>query len=178
MRGRRDRLILAGFFGFTTIAFVPAGVAQSELVITKEGTREYHWPGCNEIKDSKKVLALTRAQAAARGLKPHEECDPANAADGKPPQPEAPTMVYTDSSRYYHKKDCKKLGKDAKKVELEQAGRKYWPCPECKPPIRKRKSAALAAQQQRQNTQRDRGHRNPHGKLADRAGHVCTPRPL
>jgi len=48
-------------------------------------------------------------------------------------------MVYTDSSRYYHKKDCETLGKDAKKVELEQAGRKYWPCPDCKPPIRKRK---------------------------------------
>ena len=178
MRGRCHRLILAGFVGFITIASGPTGVAQSELVITKEGTREYHWPGCDLIKDGKKVLALTRAQAAARGLTPHEECDPADAAEGKPRQRDDPTMVYTDSSRYYHKKNCEKLGKNAKKVELEQAGRKHWPCPDCKPPIRKAERAELAAQQQCHYNQRDRGDRNPHREFADLGRHLCPPRPV
>lgn len=134
----RVRLLLAGVLCFL-VAPVP-GVSQSELVIAREGGKEYHRAGCDEIKDGKNVLALTRAQATARGLKPHDECDPANLpADKSTPRPRAPTMVYTDSSPYYHKKDCDKLGKDAQKVELEEAGKTYWPCPTCKPPIRKRK---------------------------------------
>ena len=113
--------------------------AQSELVIVKKGGKEYHRPGCDQIKDAKDVLALSRAQATARGLKQHEGCDPADAPGGKSAGQSAPTDVYVDSSKYYHEKGCKKLGKDAKKVELEEAGKKLWPCPTCKPPIRKRK---------------------------------------
>jgi hypothetical protein len=112
---------------------------QSELVISKKGSKEYHWPGCPVVKDGKDVLALTRAQATARGLQPHSACDPATAPEvGEPPEAEPPAIVYIDGSRYYHKKDCKKLGKDAKKIKLDDAGRKYWPCPVCGPPIRKR----------------------------------------
>jgi hypothetical protein len=131
--------------------------AQSELVLTKAGSKEYHRPGCDVVKDGKNVLALTRGKAAARGLTPHPACDPAQA--GTPPEPTAstpaaPEYVYTDGSRYYHKKDCAKLGKDPqasaggkpakpaasapKKTDLEEAGKKLWPCPTCKPPIRKR----------------------------------------
>ena len=119
--------------------------AQSELVIVKEGTKEYHRPGCEAIKDGRNVLALTRGQATARGLTPHPACDPAKAApssgSGSPDAPESPATVtvYTDGSRYYHKKDCAKLGKDPKKADLEEAGKKLWPCPTCKPPIRKRR---------------------------------------
>ena len=131
--------------------------AQSELVLAKEGSKEYHRPGCEVVKDGKNVLALTRGKAAARGLTPHAACDPAQV--GTPPEPTGstaagPVYVYTDGGRYYHKKDCAKLGKDPQanakgkpakpaasaptKTDLEEAGKKLWPCPTCKPPIRKR----------------------------------------
>jgi hypothetical protein len=122
-----------------TVAALPA---QSELVPTKAGSKEYHRPGCDVVKDGKNVLALTRGKAAARGLTPHAACDPAQA--GAPPEPAAstpagPVFVYTDGTRYYHKKDCAKLSKESKKTDLEEAGKKLWPCPTCKPPIRKRR---------------------------------------
>lgn len=134
------RRLLAGLISALLSAPTAAmSAGQSELVIVKKGGKEYHRAGCDEIKDAKDVLALSRAQATARGLKQHDGCDPANAPDGKSSDKSAPVIVYVDSSQYYHKKDCKKLGKDARKVELEEAGKKLWPCPTCKPPIRKRK---------------------------------------
>jgi hypothetical protein len=131
--------LLAGLISLLLSAPAAAmSTGQSELVIVKKGGKEYHRPGCGEIKDTKDVLAVSRAQATARGLKQHDGCDPAN-APGKSADKVEPAIVYVDSSQYYHKRDCKKLGKDAKKTELEEAGKKLWPCPTCKPPIRKRK---------------------------------------
>jgi hypothetical protein len=132
-------------FGLLAFVLSAAPAGQSELVIAKEGSKEYHRPGCEQVKDGKSVLALTRAQASARGLTPHEACDPSQRPAAPPESPGAPaapspTLVFTDGTRYYHKKDCGKLGKDPKKMDLEEAGRKYWPCPTCKPPIRKRKT--------------------------------------
>ena len=114
--------------------------AQSELVIVKEGGKEYHWPGCDVIKDGKDVLALTRAQANGRGLKAHAACHPENVAQReRSPKASTPVVVYLDGTRYYHTKDCRRLGSERKKLKLEEAGKKYWPCPVCKPPIRKRR---------------------------------------
>ena len=116
--------------------------AQSELVLIREGSKEYHRPGCDVVKDGKNVVAVTRGKAAARGLTPHAACDPAqtpSAPEPSAPPPTGPISVYTDGGRYYHKKDCGKLGKEPKKADLEEAGKKLWPCPTCKPPIRKRR---------------------------------------
>ena len=114
--------------------------AQSELVLTKPGSKEYHRPHCDVVKDGKNVIALTRGKAMAAGLTAHPACDPAKegAPESTDSTPAAPVYVYTDGARYYHKKDCAKLGKDPKKTDLEEAGKKLWPCPTCKPPIRKR----------------------------------------
>jgi hypothetical protein len=133
----RRLLLCAALIIVTSAAGVPA---QSELVLSKEGSKEYHRAGCDVVKDGKNVLALTRAQATARGLTPHAACDPAQTPQ-KPESgatPAGPVYVYTDGGRYYHKKECAKLGKDPKKADLEEAGKKLWPCPTCKPPIRKR----------------------------------------
>ena len=112
---------------------------QSEMVITKEGTTVYHRPGCEVIRDGKGVLAMTRAQAEGRGLKPHDGCDPAkNLPPPAATAPTPPTYVFVDGSKYYHRESCKRLGKDRRKVRLDDAGVKFWPCPACKPPIRKR----------------------------------------
>jgi hypothetical protein len=117
--------------------------AQPELVIVKEGTKQYHRPGCAAVKDGKGVVAMTRGQAEARGFKDNAQCDPAHIAAAEPSGtvPAPPVFVYLDGSRYYHRQDCKKLAKDPKKIALDQAGKEYWPCPTCKPPIRKRRGA-------------------------------------
>jgi hypothetical protein len=124
-----------------------APARQGELVIVKEGTKEYHRPGCEVIRDGKGVLAMTRAQAEGRKLTPHEGCDPDKvkpdepaAAPGKPgAKPSPKTMVVVDGGRHYHKDaSCKRVGKETRKMTLDEAGRKLWPCPECKPPIRPR----------------------------------------
>lgn len=184
------RLLAALLVAVLTAPPAAESFAQSELVVVKKGEKEFHRPGCPEIKDAKDVLALSIAQARGRGLKQHDGCDPAKTPVGGSQDP-APIIVYVDSSKYYHKKDCKKLGKDAKKAELEEAGRKLWPCPVCRPPIRKPKGpgqgstgpnpeyrSTTAHQQQRNQHDRDRNHRGPDRELADRCGHTCAPRPV
>jgi hypothetical protein len=118
---------------------VPA-LSQSEMVIHTEGTKLYHRAACPDLKGAKGVLAMTRAQAEARGFKPHEACDPAN-PDRPGAKPEAPPTVYLDGSRYYHRAKCSTLPADKDKIKsasLEVAGKSHWPCPTCKPPIRRR----------------------------------------
>lgn len=131
------------FAAVTVTAFVlcaPAGAAQ-DLVLNKEGTPLYHRPWCDVVRDGRGVLALSRAQAHGRGLKPHADCDrepprDAPAAD----KPATPVFVFTDAGKHYHRERCAKLGRNPRKVALTEAGRKLWPCPACKPPIRKRQS--------------------------------------
>jgi hypothetical protein len=125
-------------------------VAQSELVIHKDGSTQYHRPGCEVIRDAKDVLALTRAQAEARGYKPHPDCDPqqrpsSTPSAGSPAPPAKPETVYVNATKYYHRKDCRKLEANPKAVRAESldlAGKTYWPCPDCRPPVRKRSPAS------------------------------------
>lgn len=134
-------------FMFALLSLAAGAHPQDEFVIVKEGTGLYHRPACPVIRDGVSVLALTRAQAEQRGLKAHETCDPSNpkydpptareAAPGKP-QPKGPVFVVVDRSKYYHRDVCAKLGADRTKVDLEVAGKKYWPCPTCKPPVRRK----------------------------------------
>lgn len=118
--------------------------AQSELVIYKEGTNLYHRAGCPVLKDAKDIVAMTRAQAESRGYKPHADCDPSQQKpDAAPGQgaPPAPVTVYLDAGRYYHRKDCPKLDTKSSKARsesLETAGKSHWPCPVCRPPVRKK----------------------------------------
>jgi hypothetical protein len=140
-------MILLLALGTSTPGALPASTTlQSEMVIVKEGTKEYHRAGCEVIRDGKGVLAMTRAQAEGRKLTQHDGCDPAKQAEpeasptGKPRgKTPGATVVYVDGGRHYHTEDCKRLDTDGKKkMALDEAGRKHWPCPECKPPIRPR----------------------------------------
>jgi hypothetical protein len=134
---------------FAALAFLVAAVTvaagQSELVIYKEGTGLYHRPGCPLLKDATDILAMARAQAEARGHKAHADCDPdqRKKPDSAPAQstPPAPVTVYMNDARYYHRKDCTKLKESSKQVRsesLETAGKSHWPCPACRPPVRKK----------------------------------------
>jgi hypothetical protein len=117
--------------------------AQSEMVIHKDSTKLYHRPGCPVVVDGTGVLAMTRAQAEGRGYKSHEDCDPAN-PNAKAPRaaPPPPVTVYVDGGKYYHRKDCRRLAsaENVKPAPLDVVGKEKWPCPTCKPPIRKRSS--------------------------------------
>jgi hypothetical protein len=142
------RLVLGRNGSVASILLAPAllllnttGLTQSELVIYKEGTTFYHRPSCPVILAGDGVVAMTRAQAEARGHKPHPDCDPGNP---KPPAPRTapppPVTVYVDGPKYYHRKDCSKLtdARGAKAMSLDIAGKTHWPCPACRPPIRQR----------------------------------------
>ena len=123
-----------------------AAPGQSELVIFKEGTDLYHRPGCPSVRSGEGVLAITREQAESRGYKPHADCDPAKqkaVADApgvaRPAAP-PPATVYLDGTKYYHRKHCKRLAavKSPRAESLEVAGKSHWPCPDCRPPVRKK----------------------------------------
>jgi hypothetical protein len=148
---RQTRLLRPLFLALVAAgASTAIAVAQSELVIHKDGSTQYHRPGCEVIRDGKDVLALTRAQAEARGYKPHPGCDPQQHKAGTPsagsPAPAAkPETVYVNGTKYYHRKDCGKLEANPKAVRaesLDTAGKSYWPCPDCRPPVRKRNPAS------------------------------------
>jgi hypothetical protein len=132
------------------LAAAPLMSAQGELVIVKEGAKEYHRPACPVIRDGKDVMAMTRAQAESRGYKAHAACDPADPAAtagtaapstsaprGKPP---VPVFVYVSpGDTKYHRETCRKLGAERRKLTVEEAATtRHWPCPVCKPPIRKK----------------------------------------
>jgi hypothetical protein len=122
----------------------PVASGQSELVIYKEGTGLYHRPGCPTLKDATDVMAMTRAQAESRGHKAHADCDPAlmKKPEGAPAPgtPTAPVTVYLNDGKYYHRKDCPRLKESVKlkSESLEAAGKAYWPCPDCRPPVRRK----------------------------------------
>jgi hypothetical protein len=109
-----------------------------ELVIVLEGSKEYHRPGCERIQGRTDVLAMQRGQAESKGFKAHPECDPARVPPGSAP---AKVIMVTvdDGAKYYHRDKCGKIGKSPRKVSVEEASKKHWPCPACKPPIRPRK---------------------------------------
>jgi hypothetical protein len=139
---------------------LPATLAsQSELVIVKQSdTAEqklYHQPGCPLVRDGKDVVAMARTEAVSRGYKPHRECDSAAAPDPKAAGANPPAggrgdarstpaeHVFIDAAgQYYHRQGCAKIGKSPRRILLSEVS-KRWPCPACRPPIRKRADAPL-----------------------------------
>jgi len=141
--------LLAVILILLSSTFTPA--VQPELVIATERTKQYHRASCPVVRDDPKdVIAMNVGQAESRGYKAHPACDPSNPANktssapGSTAQPQrkAPVHVFTAAGdTRYHRETCAKLPKDRKKVLLEQAGKTLWPCPTCRPPIRKRTPA-------------------------------------
>jgi hypothetical protein len=133
---------------FILLAFATSVSAQGQLVIVTENTKQYHRPSCPLVRDGKDVIAMTMGQAEARGFKSHTACeataaanDPA-AGNGTSGRRQPAIFVYTaEGDTRYHKESCAKLPKERRKVALEDAGKKLWPCSVCRPPIRKRTPA-------------------------------------
>ena len=119
-----------------SLGFAPA--PQTEYVLVKPGAKVYHRPGCEQLAGAKNITAMTRAQAEARGLTQDPACDPAKHPPGEKKKA-APVYVYVQpGGKYYHREHCAKAGSSPKRMTLDEAAKKYWPCPVCKPPIRKR----------------------------------------
>ena len=113
--------------------------SSSEYVVVIPGSKEYHRPGCDLVRDPSKVIAMTRAQAEARGLKPHAACDPSKAPSSKRGAPRVQYVFVSPGDQRYHRETCGKLAKTRERITLDEAARKkYWPCTVCKPPVRKR----------------------------------------
>lgn len=135
------------------LIFVASTVVRSlqpELVIVIESTKQYHRPSCPLVRKAPKdIIAMNVGQAASRGYKAHPACDPSNPASraasapgSTSPERQPPVYVYTAAGdNRYHRETCARLPKERKKMRLEDAGKKLWPCPTCRPPIRKRTPA-------------------------------------
>jgi hypothetical protein len=137
---RRGILLTACSLVFTAMGPI-APQAQSEMVVQRDGTKMYHRPSCDQVRDVRDILAMTRAQAEARGLKAHEACDPAKnpTSQAGAPAAEKPAMVLIDvGGQFYHRDKCEKLSKNTRRVAVTEAYKKHWPCRTCKPPIRPR----------------------------------------
>jgi hypothetical protein len=113
----------------------------TEYVLVKPGAKEYHRPGCEVVRDAKDVVAMTRAEAELRGLRPHAACDPAKNPSARDGAPAVQYVFVEPGDKRYHREKCSKLGPNRERITLDEAAKKkYWPCPACKPPIRKRVS--------------------------------------
>jgi hypothetical protein len=126
--------------GLLLLVATAAISAQREYVIVRKGGKEYHRPGCEQIRGAKDVVAMIREEAEQRRIRPHAACASQKSAGGTQDalQPPKPVFVFVDGGNYYHREKCAKLGSDPKRVEVEAAAKRQWPCPTCKPPIRKR----------------------------------------
>jgi hypothetical protein len=125
------------------------------LVIVVSGWPEYHYAGCRRLEGvTENLLALSVGQATARGLKPHDECDPSRVRPVAPTTPSLntrkpgvkPTTGQTGTLVHvvrgdvrYHRASCSKMGIGARPFRLDILAPRYVPCPACRPPVRKRR---------------------------------------
>jgi len=137
---RQVRYVLVGL---ALLGAPVAGVAQDPgaLVVIIAGDKTFHQPGCPLVaKAGSKVAITKRGEAARRGLTPHD-CGP-DASGAPPADPNAVKVFTQPRDNKYHRAICAKLGTARSTLTLDEAGRKFWPCPACKPPIRQRRVPA------------------------------------
>lgn len=112
----------------------------SALVVVIQGESRYHQPSCPLVtRAGSKVTMMKLSEAATRGLTAHD-CEQAEIEQPKKDANASPVFVQPGDKRY-HKQGCPRLEGTATSMTLGEAGQKYWPCPVCKPPIRKREKA-------------------------------------
>ena len=110
----------------------------SDLVVSIPGDKEFHQPGCPLVaKAGSNVKVMKRSEALRRKLTPHAGCSAAQGS-GVALDPNAVKVYTQPGDNKYHTATCSKLGAQKVAITLEEAGRKWWPCPVCKPPVRQR----------------------------------------
>jgi hypothetical protein len=125
-------MLLAGSVA-TLAQTSPAG----DLVVMIVGSKQYHQPSCPLVaRAGSQVRVMKLVEAKRRGLTAHD-CPntPASAAAADPNK----IRVFSQpNDNKYHTATCPKLGSNRTSMTLEEAGKRLWPCPVCKPPIRQR----------------------------------------
>ena len=110
----------------------------SDLVVSIPGDKEFHQPGCPLVaKAGSSVRVMNRSEAIRRKLTPHAACGVATGS-GIAVDPNAAKVFTQPNDNKYHTATCPKLGAERTSITLDEAGRKWWPCPVCKPPVRQR----------------------------------------
>ena len=110
----------------------------NDLVVSIPGDKEFHQPGCPLVaKAGSKVKVMRRSEALRRKLTPHAGCEAAQGS-GVALDPNAVKVYTQPGDNKYHTATCSKLGAQKVAITLDEAGRKLWPCPVCKPPVRQR----------------------------------------
>jgi hypothetical protein len=113
----------------------PDAGATLVVVLTKSDAREYHTPACPLIRGVSDVAVMRKTEAEQRHYTPPRACH----SDPPPkPAPIAVQVFVAKSDKYYHRDSCRRKKPDAQPMKLDDAGRRYWPCPVCRPPVRKR----------------------------------------
>ncbi len=134
-------IVLAVLVGMSTISGpVRPAMAQSpgDLVVSIPGDKEFHQPGCPLVaKAGSSVRVMKRSEAIRRKLTPHAACG-VGTGSGVAVDPNATKVFTQPRDNKYHTATCPKLGTERTSITLDEAGRKWWPCPVCKPPVRQR----------------------------------------
>jgi hypothetical protein len=112
----------------------------SALVVAIPGSKQFHQPGCSLVrKAGSKVRVMKQTEAQRRGLTAHDcSSDPGDAQRDAAAAANASTVYVQTKDKQYHAPGCKRLKPGATATTVEKAGQEHWPCPVCKPPIRKR----------------------------------------
>jgi hypothetical protein len=138
MRMRTWIVLLGGLLiGAPSSLAAQQGSSSSALVVDIPSDNLYHQPSCPLVrKAGSRVKVMKESEAVRRGMKPH---DCAAAAEGDTAAEKNQQIVYVQpDDNKYHKAGCEKLKDGATKMTLDEAGKKHWPCPVCKPPVRQR----------------------------------------
>ena len=111
----------------------------SALVVAIPGGKQYHQPGCPLVRNAgSKVQVMKQSEAERRGLTAHDCSDPGTAERDAAAAVNATPVYVQPNDKQYHTSGCKRLKPDATATRVEKAAQDHWPCPVCKPPIRKR----------------------------------------
>ena len=109
----------------------------ADLVVMIVGSKQYHQPSCPLVaRAGSQVRVMKLSEAKRRGLTAHD-CPSAPAATAAA-DPNKIKVFSQPNDNKYHTATCLKLGSNRTSMTLEEAGKKLWPCPVCKPPIRQR----------------------------------------
>ncbi len=137
MRAWVVTVLLAGPLAPATAIAQDAG----SMVVIIPGDKMFHQPGCALVaRAGSNVSVAKRGEATRRGLTPHD-CGP-DASGAPAADPNIVKVATQPRDNKYHRLTCAKLGPTRSTLTLDEAGRKFWPCPVCKPPIRQRKVPA------------------------------------
>ena len=109
----------------------------TDLVVMIVGSKQYHQPSCPLVaRAGSQVRVMKLVEAKRRGLTAHD-C-PSTPASAAAPDPNKIRVFSQPNDNKYHTATCPKLGSNRTSMTLEEAGKRLWPCPVCKPPIRQR----------------------------------------